>query len=52
LAEAIGRKHRLVSNQYRVTFALPEGISEQPSIRILTTRPLINMVPTRDGNVP
>ena len=52
LAEAIGRKHRLVSNQYRVTYALPEGISEQPSIRILTTRPLINMVPTRDGNVP
>ena len=51
LAEEIGKKHRLVSNQYRVTYALPEGASDQPSIRILTTRGAINMYPTSDGNV-
>ena len=51
LAEAIGRKHRLVSNQYRVTYAPPEGVSEQPSVRILTTRAGVNMAPTLDGNV-
>ena len=51
LAGDIGRKHRLVSNQYRVTYAPPEGVSEQPSIRILTTRGDSRMVATMDGNV-
>ena len=51
LAEAIGRKHNVVSNQYRVTYAPPDGISEQPSVRILTTRAGVNMAPTLDGNV-
>ena len=51
LAGDIGRKHRLVSNQYRVTYAPPEGVSEQPSIRILTTRADSRMVATMDGNV-
>ena len=51
LAEAIGRKHNVVSNQYRVTYAPPEGVSEQPSVRILTTRAGVNMAPTLDGNV-
>jgi hypothetical protein len=52
LAEEIARKHRLVSNQYRVRFSPPEGVSEQPSIRVLTTRVGVNMRPTTDGNIP
>ena len=51
LAEDLGRKHRLVSNQYRLTFAPPEGVSDQPSIRVLTTRPGVDMIPTSDGNI-
>ena len=52
LAEDLSRKHRLVSNQYRLTYAAPESASDPPAIRVLTTRTGINMVPTRDGNVP
>ncbi len=52
LAEDLARKHRLVSNQYRVTYAPPEGASDQPAIRVLTTRGGVNMAPTRDGNLP
>ena len=52
LAEDLSRKHRLVSNQYRLTYAPPESASDPPAIRVLTTRSGINMVPTRDGNVP
>ena len=52
LAEDIARKHRLMSNQFRLTYRPPEGISERPSVRVLTTRTGINMVPTRDGKVP
>ena len=52
LAEEIARKHRLVSNQYRITYDPPEGANEQSAIQILTTRADINMVATRDGNVP
>ena len=52
LAEDLARRHRLVSNQYRLTYALPEGASGQPAVRLLTTRPGVNMMPTRDGKVP
>ena len=52
LAEDIARKHRLMSNQYRVTYTQPAGVSDRPAIRVLTTRTGINMVPTRDGKVP
>ena len=52
LADDLARKHRLVSNQYRLTYAPPEGASDRPAIRVLTTRTRINMFPTRDGNVP
>lgn len=52
LAGEIARKHRLVSNQYRITYDPPEGANEQSAIQILTTRADINMVATRDGNVP
>ena len=51
LAEDLARKHRLVSNQYRLTYAPPEGASDQPAIRVLTTRGGVNMIPTRDGNI-
>lgn len=51
LAKDIGVKHQRVSKQYRVTYVLPEGVSEQPSIRVLTTRPDTRMWATLDGNV-
>ena len=52
LAEDIARKHRRVSNQYRVTYAPPDGASAQPAISIGTTRPGLDVLPTIDGNVP
>jgi len=52
LAQDIARKHRLVSSQYRVTFAPPEEASDQPAIRVLTTRSGVNMTPTMNGNIP
>ena len=52
LAEDIARKHRLVSNQYRLTYEPPEGATDQSLIRLLTTRAGIMMTLTRDGNVP
>ena len=52
LGQDIARKHHLVSNQYRVTYAPPDGASDQPSISIGTTRPGLNLIPTLDGNVP
>ena len=52
LAEDLTRKHRLVSNQYRLTYALPEGATDQSALRILTSRTDVTMVPTHDGNVP
>ena len=52
LAEDVARKHRLVSNQYRITYEPPEGASDQSAIQVLTSRQDVNMVATRDGNVP
>lgn len=52
LAEDLTRKHRLVSSQYRLTFALPEDATGQSALRILTTRPDVTMISTHDGNVP
>ena len=52
LGEDIARKHRRVSNQYRVTYAPPDGASDLPAISIGTTRPGLNVIPTLDGNVP
>ena len=51
LAGDIGRKHMRVNNQYRVTYQPPEGVSEQPSVRVLSTRPDARMWATRDGNI-
>jgi len=51
LAEDLGRKHRVVSSQYRLTYDPPDGASADPVIRVLTSRRNINMVATVDGNV-
>ena len=51
LAEDLARKHRLVSNQYRVTYALPDGAFNQWKIKVLSTRAGVKMVTTLDGNV-
>ena len=52
LGQDIARKHQRVSNQYRVTYAPPDGASAQPAISIGTTRPGVSLTPTIDGNVP
>ena len=52
LAADIARKHKRVSNQYRITYTPPEGASEQPAISVGTTRPSLELLPTIDGNVP
>ena len=52
LGRDIARKHRLVSTQYRVTYAPPDGASDQPAMGILTSRQDVTMIPTVDGNVP
>ena len=52
LGQDITRKHRLVSSQYRVTYAPPDGASDQPAIFVGTTRPGLEVLSTIDGNVP
>ncbi len=52
LGRDIARKHRLVSTQYRVTYAPPDGASDQPAMGILTSRQDVTMIPTVDGTVP
>ena len=54
LGRDIARKHRLVSTQYRVTYAPPDGASDQPAMRVLTRRQDVTMILTAtvDGNVP
>ena len=52
LAEDLGRKHRLMSNQYRLTYTPPENANAQSEVRLLTTRAGIRMTPTRDGKIP
>lgn len=52
LGADIARKHKLVSNQYRVTYRPPDGASQQPSISVGTTRSGLQVFPTTDGNVP
>ena len=52
LGEDLARKHRLVSNQYRVTYAPPEGKFDRSAVRVRSTRAGVNMVVTFDGNVP
>ena len=52
LAEDLGRKHRLMSNQYLLTYTPPENATAQSEVRLLTTRAGIRMTPTRDGKIP
>ncbi len=52
LGEDLGRKHRLMSNQYLLTYTPPEGATPQSVVRLLTTRAGVRMTPTRDGKVP
>lgn len=51
LGMEIARKHRLVSNQYRVTYAPPDGITNPTNMGISTSRVGIFLTPTLDGNV-
>ena len=52
LAEDLGRKHRLVNSQYRLTYNPPAGANDQSVIRVLTSRRNINMMATVNGNLP
>ena len=54
LAQDIARKHRRVSNQYRLTYAPPDGASAQPAIRLAISDAYsgVELSPTLDGNVP
>ena len=51
LGHLIARKHRLVSTQYRVTYAPPDNASDQPAVRVGTTRAGLRVMPTIDGNI-
>ena len=51
LGQDIARKHRLVSTQYRVTYAPPDNASDQPAVRVVTTRAGLTVMPTIDGNI-
>ena len=51
LGQLIARKHKRVKNQYLVTYAPPDGASDQPAISIGTTRQGLQLIPTIDGNV-
>ena len=52
LGRDIARKHRFVSNQYRITYRQPRNPSPQPAIGVATERAGLQMLPTLDGNVP
>ena len=52
LGRDIARKHRMVSNQYRITYRQPRNPSSQPAIGVATEREGLQMLPTLDGNVP
>ena len=52
LAQDIGRKHALVSAQYRVTYNPPADAGPAPGISVGSTREALNLLPTIDGNIP
>jgi hypothetical protein len=52
LGRDIAQKHRMVSNQYRITYRQPRNPSAQPAIGVATEREGLQMIPTIDGNVP
>ncbi len=52
LGRDIARKHRFVSNQYRITYRQPRSPSAQPAIGVATERRGLQILVTLDGNVP
>ncbi len=52
LGRDIARKHRFVSNQYRITYRQPRNASSQPAIGVATRREGLQMMATLDGNIP
>ena len=52
LARDIARKHRFVSNQYRITYRQPRNASPQPTINVVAARRGVQMMATLDGNIP
>ena len=52
LARDIARKHRFVSNQYRITYRQPGNASPQPTINVVAARRGVQMMATPDGNIP
>ena len=52
LARDIARKHRFVSNQYRITYRQPRNASPQPTINVVVARRGVQMMATPDGNIP
>lgn len=52
LGRDIARKHRFVSNQYRISYRQPRNASSQPAIGVATRREGLQMMATLDGNIP
>ena len=52
LGSDIAQKHRMVSQQYRITYRQPQNPSDQPRIGVATERQGLQVIPTIDGNVP
>lgn len=48
----IAQKHRMVNQQYRITYRQPRNPSDQPRIGVATERQGLQVIPTIDGNVP
>ena len=51
LAADLARKHKLVSNQYRVTYRPPKNASDQPRVQMGARRKGITVWPTDNGNI-
>ena len=52
IAADLARRHRLVRNQYRVTYRPPEDAADQPRLQVGSARVGIAAMPTDNGNIP
>lgn len=52
IAEDLARRHRLVRNQYRVTYRPPDDAADQPRMQVGSARVGVVAIPTDNGNVP
>ena len=52
IAADLARRHRLVRNQYRVTYRPPEDAADQPRMQVGSARVGVVAIPTDNGNVP